>query len=74
MVATSLGLQAVFLPSQRDIASSVPGFLLGVTMKDDAKDRGRLLAYWDSVVKRRADEGARIWKQLHELRADLEAE
>jgi hypothetical protein len=71
-VATSLGLASTYFPAERDAASLVPGYLLGVVLKDDAKDRGRLLAYWDGAVKRRADEGARIWKRLLELRAVLE--
>ena len=72
-VATSLGVQARFLPSERDVLSSVPGYLLGVVQKDDPKDRARLLAYWDGAVKRRAEGGARLWKQLHELRGVLES-
>jgi hypothetical protein len=42
-----------------------------VVLKDDPKDRGRLLAYWDGAVKRRA-EGAALWKHLLALRAALE--
>jgi len=72
-VVSSLGFTAAFFPSDRDLASAVPGHLLGVILKDDAKDRGRLLAYWDSAVKRRADEGrARLWHQLYQLRHVLE--
>jgi MoxR-like ATPase len=72
-VATSLGLaQAYFGAADRDPLSLVPGYLLGVVMKDEPKDRGRLLAYWDSAVKRRAEGEARLWKKLHELRALLE--
>ena len=73
-VATALGLQAAYFPTERDVASLLPGYLLGTVMKDDPKDRGRLLAYWDAAVKRRADNGVRLWKQLHELRATLEQE
>lgn len=71
-VATSLGLAAAYFPSDRDVLSLVPEHLLGVVLKDEAKDRGRLLAYWDSAVKRRAEEGARVWKRLYELRRLLE--
>ena len=71
-VATAIGRQAAYFPSQRDPVSFIPGHLLGVVLKDDAQDRGRLLAYWDSVVKRRADEGTRMWQRLRELRGDLE--
>lgn len=73
-IATSIGRQAAYFPSQRDPISLLPGHLLGVVLKDDAKDRGRLLAYWDSVVKRRSEEGTRMWKRLHELRSVLEDE
>jgi len=72
-VASSLGLSAAYFESEGDVLSLVPGHLLGVVLKDDEKDRGRLLAYWDSVVKRRADAGARLWKRLLELRSVLEA-
>lgn len=71
-VASALGLQAAYFQSERDPASLVPGYLLGVVLKDDPKDRGRLLAYWDSAVKRRAEAGSRLWRQLLELRAVLE--
>ncbi|MGE0711514.1 MAG: AAA family ATPase [Planctomycetota bacterium] len=73
-VATSLALEGAFLGQGRDPASSLPGYLLGVVQKDEPKDRGRLLAYWDGAVKRRADASqSRIWRQLYELRAALEA-
>jgi len=72
-VATSLGLQTAFLGRDRDPVALMPGYLLGVVQKDDDKDRGRLLAYWDGPVKRRADGAGRIWKQLLELRSVLEA-
>ena len=71
-VATAIGRAAAFFPSQKDPLSLIPGHLLGVVMKDDEKDRGRLLAYWDSVVKRRADEGTRVWQRMLELRTELE--
>lgn len=71
-IATSMGRQSAYFASQRDPLSSLPGHLLGVVLKDDAQDRGRLLAYWDSVVKRRAEEGDRTWKRMLELRGELE--
>jgi MoxR-like ATPase len=71
-VASSLALQAAFFPSDRDPLSLVPGYLLGVVLKDDPKDRGRLLAYWDSTVKRRADAKSRVWQELLELRSVLD--
>jgi MoxR-like ATPase len=72
-VASSLGLAATYFPGDRDVARLVPEYLLGVVMKDEPKDRGKLLAYWDAAVKRRAEGDARLWKSLHELRRVLEA-
>lgn len=71
-VASSLGLSAAYLGQDRDVLGLLPQYLLGVVMKDEPKDRGRLLAYWDSSIKRRAEGDARMWKQLHELRSVLE--
>lgn len=71
-VATALGMQAAWFPGARDPVSLLPGYLLGVVQKDDPRDRGRLLAYWDGAVKRRADGDARLWKQLYLARAALE--
>ncbi|UJR85120.1 ATP-binding protein [Sandaracinus amylolyticus] len=72
-VASALGLSAAYLDADRDPASLLPSHLLGVVLKDEPRDRGKLLAYWDSAVKRRAESGsARLWKQLYELRALLE--
>ncbi|MDB5340054.1 MAG: hypothetical protein JWN70_5673 [Planctomycetaceae bacterium] len=69
-IAASIGRQAAYFPSQKDPLSLLPGLLLGTVLKDDAQDRARLLAYWDSVVKRRA-EGSRNWQRLLELRREL---
>ncbi len=71
-VAASLGLSAAFLPSDRDLLGLVPGYLSGVVTKDEAKDQARLLAYWDGVVKKRADAQQRVWQTLYELRSLLE--
>lgn len=71
-VASSLGMQAAYFPSPSDVAGLIPGYLAGTVTKDDPKDRGRLLGYWDSVVKRRAEGGSRLWQQLYELRSTLE--
>jgi len=71
-VAASIGMSAAFLTSDRDVLGLVPGYLAGVVTKDDPKDRGRLLAYWDGVVKKRAEGKQRLWQTLHELRAQLE--
>jgi MoxR-like ATPase len=72
-VASSIGLAATYFPGDRDVSRLVPEYLLGVVMKDEPKDRGKLLAYWDATVKRRAEGDARLWKSLHELRRVLEA-
>jgi len=72
-VAASMGLAATYFPSDKDVARLLPEYLLGVVMKDEPKDRGKLLAYWDATIKRRAEGDARLWKSLHELRRSLEA-
>ncbi|PSK96759.1 dynein-related subfamily AAA family protein [Murinocardiopsis flavida] len=66
-VTTSLALQTAYF-DVRDPVSLLPGYLLGTVRKDDAEDQGRLLAYWDSTVRHRAEDGARLWKHLYELR------
>ena len=71
-VASSIGLSAAFLPSDRDLLGLLPGYLTGVVTKDDPKDHGRLLAYWDGAVKKRAESKLRIWQTLYELRGLLE--
>jgi MoxR-like ATPase len=69
-IAASIGRQAAYFPSQKDPLSLIPCLLLGAVLKDDAQDRARLLAYWDSTVKRRA-ETSRNWQRLLELRPEL---
>jgi MoxR-like ATPase len=71
-VATSMGIQQAYFPMDRDVATLLPGYLLGVVLKDDQQDRGRLLAYWDSAVKRRSEGDNRLWKRLLELRSVIE--
>jgi MoxR-like ATPase len=70
-VTTSLSLAAAYFPQRRDVLSSLPGHLLGVVHKDEPADRARLLAYWDGPVRRRAEAGARMWRQLWEHRDAL---
>jgi MoxR-like ATPase len=67
-VASSLGLAAAYFPGDRDVLSLLPGHLLGVVRKDDPADGAKLLGYWDGAVRRRAEDGARLWKRLWELR------
>ncbi|MET0136683.1 MAG: AAA family ATPase [Kibdelosporangium sp.] len=71
-VATSLGLAGAYFPGDRDVASLLPGHLLGVVRKDDPADAARLLGYWDGAVRRRAESGAMLWRRLWELRDVLD--
>ncbi|WP_436521036.1 ATP-binding protein [Actinoplanes sp. HUAS TT8] len=66
-VAASIGLSAAYLPGP-DPLSLLPGHLLGVVRKDDPSDAERLLAYWDGALRRRAEAGSRMWRQLWEHR------
>ena len=72
-VATAITREGVFFPSGFDPLSRLPGHLLGVVIKDDAKDRERLLGYWDGPVKRRAAGGSAHWQRLWDLRNSLES-
>ncbi|MEV0944820.1 ATP-binding protein [Micromonospora wenchangensis] len=67
-VASSLALAAAYFPGDRDVVSLLPGHLLGVVRKDDPADGAKLLGYWDGAVRRRAEDGARLWRRLWELR------
>ncbi|MBL7254255.1 ATP-binding protein [Paractinoplanes lichenicola] len=66
-VAASIGLSTAYLPGP-DPLSLLPGHLLGVVRKDDPADAERLLAYWDGALRRRAEAGSRMWRQLWEHR------
>ena len=70
-VATSMGLGAAYLPDGRDPLRTLPGHLLGTVQKDDPADHARLLGYWDGPVRRRAEQGAPLWRTLWELRDAL---
>jgi MoxR-like ATPase len=70
-VTSSLGLAAAYFPGERDVVSLLPGHLLGVVRKDDPADGAKLLGYWDGAVRRRAQDGAALWRQLWELRDAL---
>jgi MoxR-like ATPase len=72
-VATSLGLAAAYFPGDRDVLSLLPAHLQGVVCKDDPADGAKLLGYWDGAVRRRAEEGSRLWTQLWELRDVLKS-
>lgn len=71
-VTTAILREGAFFPSGFDPISRLPGHLLGVVMKDDPKDRERLLHYWDGPVRRRSEEGQPLWKRLGELRSQLD--
>ena len=71
-VATAIMRESAFFPSGFDPVSRMPGHLLGVVLKDDAKDRERLLGYWDGPVQRRAKNGEPLWTKLSEMRGVLD--
>lgn len=71
-VASALGLAAAYFPAEDDPLALLPGHLLGVVRKDDPADAARLLGYWDGAVRRRAEEGARLWHRVWRLRDRLE--
>lgn len=70
-VLTSIVRQGAFFPALKDPVSLLPGYLLGVVLKDNSEDRERLLAYWDGPVRRRG-EADPLWKRMYDLRAVLE--
>jgi MoxR-like ATPase len=70
-VAAAITRQGAFFPSQKDPVSLLPGYLLGVVLKDNQEDRDRLLAYWDGPIRRRGEADA-LWKRMYELRNVLE--
>lgn len=70
-VAAAITRQGAFFPSKKDPVSLLPGYLLGVVLKDNQEDRTRLLAYWDGPIRRRGEADA-LWKRMYELREVLE--
>jgi MoxR-like ATPase len=70
-VAAAITRQGAFFAAQKDPVSLLPGYLLGVVLKDNQEDRERLLAYWDGPIRRRG-EGDALWKRMYELRHVLE--
>jgi MoxR-like ATPase len=70
-VVAAIARQGAFFPAQKDPVSLLPGYLLGVVLKDNQEDRDRLLAYWDGPIRRRGDSDA-LWKRMYELRNVLE--
>lgn len=72
-ISGSIALAGAFFPHARDGVRLIPGQLLGAVRKDDPDDGARLLAYWDSVIKRRAEQGQHTWVQMWEQRHVLDA-
>jgi MoxR-like ATPase len=70
-VATAITRQGAFFPAQKDPVSLLPGYLLGVVLKDNQEDRDRVLAYWDGPIRRRGERDA-LWKRMYDLRNVLE--
>ncbi len=70
-VAAAITRQGAFFAAQKDPVSLLPGYLLGVVLKDNQEDRDRLLAYWDGPIRRRGESDA-LWKRMYELRTVLE--
>ncbi len=71
-ISGSIALARAFFPHSADAMRHLPGQLLGAVRKDDPEDGARLLAYWDTVVQRRASEGQATWGTLWDLRSELE--
>jgi MoxR-like ATPase len=70
-VAAAITRQGSFFAAQKDPVSLLPGYLLGVVLKDNQEDRDRLLAYWDGPIRRRSENDV-LWKRMYELRKVLE--
>jgi MoxR-like ATPase len=70
-VAAAITRQGAFFTTQKDPVSLLPGYLLGVVLKDNVEDRDRLLAYWDGPVRRRGESDS-LWRRMYELRSVLE--
>ena len=70
-VAAAITRQGSFFPAQKDPVSLLPGYLLGVVLKDNQEDRDRLLAYWDGPIRRRGEDDP-LWKRMYALREVLE--
>lgn len=70
-VAAAITRQGSFFPVRKDPVSLLPGYLLGVVLKDNQEDRDRLLAYWDGPIRRRGENDA-LWKRMYALREVVE--
>jgi MoxR-like ATPase len=70
---TSLVLQAGWFPERGGGAALMPEHLLGVVLKDEPKDRARLLAWLEGPARRRAERGDPVWAAIFEGRAAVAA-
>jgi MoxR-like ATPase len=70
-VAAAITRQGAFFAAQKDPVSLLPGYLLGVVLKDNQEDRDRVLAYWDGPIRRRGEKDPH-WKRMYDLRNVLE--
>ena len=70
-VAAAITRQGAFFASKKDPVSLVPGYLLGVVLKDNPEDRERVLAYWDGPIRRRGEKDP-LWQRMYELRDVVE--
>jgi MoxR-like ATPase len=68
---TSLCLQAAWFTERGAAAGLLPEHLLGVVLKDEPKDRARLVSYFDGPVKRRAEKDP-LWKEVFGARRVLD--
>jgi MoxR-like ATPase len=69
---TSLCLQAAWFTERGAAAGLLPEHLLGVVLKDEPKDRARLVSYFDGPVKRRAEKDP-LWREVFGARRVLDA-
>jgi hypothetical protein len=64
-------LQAAWFTERGAAAGLLPEHLLGVVLKDEPKDRARLVSYFDGPVKRRAEKDP-LWKEVFGARRVLD--
>lgn len=70
-ISSSIALAGAYFPGQGGVGQ-IAGHLLGAVRKDDEADATRLRAYWDAVIRRRAEAGGQgPWRQLWEARDNV---
>ncbi|MBN9643188.1 AAA family ATPase [Corynebacterium mendelii] len=78
-ISSSLAFDGVYFPSGKDPVADIPGHIAGAVRTNDDKDTARLAAYFDTVVKRRAEQNqsgatgdtADPWTVLWQARTDI---